>query len=593
MEEEPATPTPRPFGNAEGEDENANNPEARDGTRAGGSSAFGYGRIAQVLLIVPVLLILLAAALPVAERIAAGLDFPYQIDPEEGFVLFQATELRDGRPIYKPIDEEPYGVANYPPIYPWLISLAIREGGYGVTAGRTIVLLFSGLIGLMLIGLCLAYGGKLLPSLLAPLLFFVSYEFYDWSVACRVDLPALGFTSAGLAAFALSRSRWNTALAALLFVLAGFTRQTSVFAPAACVLWMLARDRGRLLAFVVPYAALGLSGLGIAEMRTDGEFLRHTVLYNRNEMNWTILGRILRNEIWFFYQWRLIALAAGAVTLALCAWADRKNDDLPSVALAASPPAPGLPGVYFVFAAMSLVGFAKVGSAPNYGLEFLFALSWWGMATLGRVATQTEHRRAAVRRLAWVGFCLFIAAQFLGATRLLPFPLEARLGAEGARGSMARVFDQRSVRPMIFSSPIPTDADSRAGAEVIRWLRLFRGEVLSERPVFTLFAGKAVVMEPYVMTLLAREGVWDESAIVADFNAGRFDAIVTTVDLTEVESGRQFVRYTDAMARAIVQSYKPAGVVRPEGLRAPYYLWVRDETALRARRTATSKKQEP
>ena len=62
----------------------------------------------------------LAAALGagyIALRAYAALVFPYQIDPEEGFLLNQAMLLSQGVSWYRPIDEAPFIAGTYAPLF--------------------------------------------------------------------------------------------------------------------------------------------------------------------------------------------------------------------------------------------------------------------------------------------------------------------------------------------------------------------------------------------------------------------------------------------------------------------------------------------
>lgn len=57
------------------------------------------------------------------------IQYPYQIDYGEGYLLNQAKIFSEGNWIYKDIDEPPFLISNYPPVYPLLVSFFIQHFG--------------------------------------------------------------------------------------------------------------------------------------------------------------------------------------------------------------------------------------------------------------------------------------------------------------------------------------------------------------------------------------------------------------------------------------------------------------------------------
>lgn len=222
-----------------------------------------------LLLFLPTLVFLCYLLVPIYLRIDAAARYPFELDGEEGFVFYDAVQLRLGKPIYHSIDDEPYVVGNYPPVFPWIVSKMLNPQAMGLTTARLVVALSSILITQLLILIVFLRTRRLVPSFLAPLLFLVTYEFHDWSAYSRVDLPALAFTLLGLAIFLAGERRWTAAASAAVFVLAAFTRVTAILAPAACCLSMLLWDRRRLAWFLIPYLGLGL-GLWPSSIRGPG-----------------------------------------------------------------------------------------------------------------------------------------------------------------------------------------------------------------------------------------------------------------------------------------------------------------------------------
>ena len=67
--------------------------------------------------------------------------YPYTIDYGEGFILDHGNELANFRNPYQSIEEPPWVVVNYPPVYPSLIGLGIRMFGIQLQFGRALSLI--------------------------------------------------------------------------------------------------------------------------------------------------------------------------------------------------------------------------------------------------------------------------------------------------------------------------------------------------------------------------------------------------------------------------------------------------------------------
>ncbi len=525
------------------------------------------------LLFLPTLLCLAAFLIPVAQRLDAALRFPYQMDAEEGFVYYQAVELRDGKSIYHHLDHEPFLVGNYPPLFPWILSRMLTSRRFGLPLGRLVVAFSSFLIAWLLAYIVHGRTRRILPTLLAPLLFLITYEFHNWSAFCRVDLPALAFTLAGLGVFLNAQSHATTACSALLFVLAGYTRQTAILAPLACMGAMVLHDRRRMVWFLVPYLVAGLGTFLILNHRTGGEFYRHTVQYNRNLVDWHQWRLVMKNEIWHFYRAWITALIVGAACLGFAKFASR-HDSGGSVGKGAwLNHARGTVGLYFALAALSLVSYAKAGSAPNYGLEPLAAASIMGMETLGRLLDWSGGARSWRRRWARLGVLFIGVGLLVHVTWLHGFELGK--------------FQLRGLARDMFSSPNPSVLDRQRGNEALFIVETTDGEVMGEYPIFSILAGKAVTYEPFIMSRLAAEGMWDQEKINDQIRHRRYRLIITSQDLRGLERGEAPGRWTPMMAQTILDWYRPAGLIGGSdwrGLPQIYYFWIPMDAATRRKK---------
>lgn len=510
------------------------------------SSSSGWIVFLLTLLPLPVVILLAVFLTPVYQRFQSALEYPFQMDAEEGFVYQEAIDSYLGRPIYHPIDVEPYVVGNYPPLFNWTVAAITSPTRLGLPFGRSVVIFSSVLLAQILMLIVFWRTRRVLPSLLAPLLFMITYEFHNWSAFCRVDLPALMLTATGLFFFFAFGRRLGASVAALVFVLAAFTKQTAVLAPIACAIAMILYDRRRLPWFLIPYVAAAAAFFIYLSVTTHGEFYRHTVIYNRNAMDWVSFGKVMRHEIWYFYRWWIVALVVGIASLML---AGRPREPGPTTASQL----PGVLGIYALLSALSLLSYAKVGSAQNYSLEPLAAAALFGMETLGRLLNLSAGAAPRIR-VARFGAAFMCLALIVHAARL-----------------HATVIGRD-----MFSSPNPSTEDRQIGRSVLDIIQGLPGDALTDNPVFLTMLGRPVVFEPFILSRLAAEGLWDQSKLLKDIRANRFAFVLTMEDLRGVRNGERFLRFTPEMAHSVLAAYEFRGVLaprRPGGLGWKYYLW--------------------
>jgi hypothetical protein len=322
---------------------------------------------------------------------------------------------------------------------------------------------------------------------------------------------------------------------------------------------------------------VGLGVFLILNFLLGGEFWNHLVVYNRNTMDWGAFRSVLKNEIWFFYRWWIIALAAGGILIGMGAippFRMASNDIVDERRRQGHRAAGIFATLYFVISAFSLAAFAKSGSAANYALEPLAAAAILVVTLIGglqdgsAVSKPMGYRWISAAGLLVVSLCLTIHV-----ARILPIMWTEVLPPGEAGEKVGRFLDERRVDWALFSSANPTPEEVARGDRVVAEIRETPGEVLSELPVFAMAAGCEVVFQPFIMTTLAREGRWQEAPFLEGLRRGRFGLIVTTQDLREVRRGGVLARYTDSMAEAILGRYALVEVSPPGPLGLPYFLW--------------------
>jgi hypothetical protein len=106
----------------------------------------------------------------------------------------------------------------------------------------------------------------------------------------------------------------------------------------------------------------------------------------------------------------------------------------------------------------------------------------------------------------------------------------------------------------LFSERPPGKVERLAGTEVLEAVERIPGEIISEEPIYALLTGRRVLFQPFIMSELARQGLWDQASFVADLQHTRFRALVTTQNLFNED--QYFIAWTLEMRKAIRESYR-------------------------------------
>ncbi|MCB2155733.1 DUF2029 domain-containing protein [bacterium] len=496
------------------------------------------GHLWLAIALIPPVILLLFIGLHPFKRSVEAIAYPYQIDPEEGFLFEQAIQLAKGRTIYPDISGYPYTVGNYPPVYPAMWAGLVPFAPRSIAPGRLLATLATLVIVALLLYGILRETGLVVPSLLGAGLFLATWDLNDWIAYARVDLPAIAFGLAGLIAITSSR-RWAGLWAGVaLFTLAFFTKQTQIVAPAAVLVGMLwRRETTRAGIFCIAMlAAVGITTLAL-QLMTGGEFLRHTVLYNMNVFDPEQLQRWI-HHIWFWGKFKIVATALLLMVVPAVwrhqRWIERDEESGEEEAQDDTPPEGITFTAYLIFATLSVISIGKEGAAANYLLEFNAAIALFVGVNLGLLVRRVGDREHPHQTLTLMSG-LTIALFWFHALDLFAYPV-----ADGVQK-----------RDLLAGGPTQQD---RAVAEVVYSQVLdATGPVLCEEPVFNILAGQKVLFQPFIMSQLAKEKKWDESGFVKDLIEGKFDLIVTSQDL--MDDDQFFWRFTPNMRAAIKASY--------------------------------------
>ena len=448
---------------------------------------------------------LAAAGVSWAARLGSPAEFLYG----EAVVLDETRRLGLGGALYAPPTDLPLTVTAYTPLYYLLVGwLQAASGSTGFLPGRLLS------VGAVLVSAAvLAWtvhrlAGRWWSGLLAAGLFLTqNLTVLLWGPAHRVDPLALGLSLMGLALATAGRGT----LAAVPLALAVLTKQTYLAAP-LCVALMLWPCRRCLVRFGLVFGGLVAGVFGVGQWLTGGWLLWHTVLANANPLDFTYFASLFGAFLQFN---ALPLLAAGALFWLPARGAER------------------LWRLYFVVAgAEALATIGKLGASSNYWLELTAATAVLTGVLASRLGTSSAAR-APLNATGLAGVTL--ASLLMGVPAYQATVAQAlELHLEGAVGGIG---GQLELAPLVAAEP---------------------GPVLTDDPGLVILAGKRVEFESVIFTILASQGVWDETPILEAIAARRFGLVVVQEPLDAPPRPLIAARWTARVRAALRASYAPA-----------------------------------
>ncbi len=466
---------------------------------------------------------------------------PSQRDYGEGHVAWLTHEILDTTQAYKPVDTMPYVVYPYPPIYMLAARLLNSTFAGQLTAGRSLSLLSTLGIGVVLAFTVAFSSSPRAPWLLraasgafAGVLPLMMNSVSGWCSLMRVDMLALFLMYAGLAVYITlgKRERWQYA-AAILFVLALFTKQTMLSAPLACLSVGFFVDWKSTMRVGVFAAALILASAWLLNSVIYDGFLTNILGYNVNPFSWKNACLSVYDHVRECWPWLAISAAAifGICNIARVrqlGWRrflETRTASLYSRAVLVA-------GLNSGFALASTVAVGKMGASYNYFLS-------WDMSTCLLCGLFMFRMLALWNRGGNTGRITAAACTALLLGLLLP--------------SMTLVL---GLRRSGLSGPVAGDP------EIVQAMRQTSGPVFSENIALLIQAGKPVEVEPSTVTSLALTGAWDERPYVQLFDMQYF-ALLVAYDIHFTD------RYSPAVTSAIERSYVREAQIGPYSVYRP------------------------
>lgn len=485
-------------------------------------------RIALVLAAVPLVQGLLAYLLHAAQAIS----FRYEIDYGEGIVWQQLRSIM-ATGGYGSIDGWPAIVFHYPPGFHALSAALAGAGGLDqLAAGRMLSVTAMAIVALCSAAMVRMTAradadalAKWICAVLTGLIVFSLYPVMVWSMLMRVDTVALGFSFMGVYFGIRSLTAPKAVhLAALCFVIAVYTKQTSIAAPSAVFGILLFLRPRTALAGIATAVVAGLAALAALTWLTGGGFIRHILFYNINRFDASRLMWVA--DVAIQHALYLVVAAMGvSYRLALILTRDPGQPGSVKQRLVAAPADAGYMMIvaYALATTLILVTVAKSGSNINYFLEWVCVIALLtGLALCEAAAAATGVSRNSVSVVLTFPLAILVAVQAF----LLP-------NTPGWAGLMntARVEELEQLGEMVRTSQKPVSSDDM---------------------VMLLRNGHDVQWESAIFAELSQTGIWDERRIIDKIKAGTFGFFITT----GVRGQAIFdARYNPAVADAIDAHY--------------------------------------
>jgi hypothetical protein len=473
------------------------------------------------------------ALLPIslfAQYAYACIQFPYSIDYAEGILLEQARLIFTAR-AYGSIETWPAIVFHYTPFFhaatnliSGVTGLDLLATGRALSAGFTILLCV--LVGRLAImgdrGISLP-ADSLSAGLLAACSAISIPALFNWSPQMHTDLAALGLSVLGfyLAMAALERPRLAV-LAGIVFVLAVYTKQTSIAAPAAGFLTLLFYRPRTALAGIATSVVLGAIALVVLALATQGRFLQHIFFYNMNRYS---LEWLVRNSSALLLCAPIVV--AGLLYVLPHAWRTaflKSNGDggLLSRLKSLDPILAGL-SIYLLTSGLMILMCGKSGAGPHYTMEFAVVCAvMFGRCFLREITTARASKGLAVRVMV-----LVLVLAFAGQVAILVgFKKDANL---------------------LLSREYVAEHDA-----LFNFIKATEKPVISDEMVMVVKSGKDIQWEPAIFAELASKGMWSEAPLIDRLNRKYFGAIVTAGD-----HGNFYfdARYTPTVYKAMAENY--------------------------------------
>jgi hypothetical protein len=335
-------------------------------------------------------------------------------------------------------------------------------------------------------------------AIMSALFFIASSYIYKNSPFMRVDMLGLLFSLLGLYFFICSDERRNIFYSIPFFVLALYTKQTFIAAPLSVAIVLISKPK-RLMVFILLIVILYTSIFLLLNFLTRGEFYRHNFLYNLNIFS---LKQAIRHYIWVLQSHAIIVFFS--VVYLILVFKDGK---------------PNVYSNYFLISSISALSVGKIGANMNYFFEMIASSCIITGLCLQRLREEIESERIYIyltETAIIVQLILWLHMPFL-------------------------------------TEPTPTNKDWQSFRGLSKIVAQTEGEIISEDAGLLVLNDKRVVFQPFELTQLANQKIWDQAGFVRDIEDKHFALFILSFDVNCFVDEE---RLTPSMSEAIRNNYQ-------------------------------------
>lgn len=463
----------------------------------GSSSSRGFHVNIVTLYIVMLSALSLLLYLKIAVLSVTHVDI--SLDFGEGPIIYESWLLSRGDSFYFPYvnSHDLVLVVPYPPLFQLVTAILIRFGIAPLSAARLVSITSTLALAFVVYKILTKLNvDKKLSLLMSALLLSIPIVFV-WSPLARVDILGVFFSILGL--YFIVEENWYLAFGAM--GLALLTKQSFISLPLVAGLYLLKRNRYLQFAIMIGITAI------------PHLFLALTVPYYVDNVIYANLYQHLNFDIFFngleilaIGYWAIIALAVYSYKYIsqVSQHLDSKYEIL---------------GQYLaVSLGMSILTYSKPGSTVNYFIEPIVIA--WILISLLLEKSKSEHALNSLCSMLLLG--LVMSSVFIDGSILQRY--ESRLNYDYS--------------------------------EMYHDLRSFQPPVFFEDPYVAFKSGNGNVTDIFLLTQLAKVGVWNQTKIINMIRHQNFSAIVTMMPLDTYPVHSPNSRYSEEMVKTILEYYE-------------------------------------
>ena len=446
------------------------------------------------------------------------IPFPFDYDQGEGFELHDTVLFSQGQLPYRDVEAFPFYASNYPPLYHMLAAPFVWIFGPAYWYGRLLSFLAS-LISAIAIAFAVYRDGKrhVWIALLSGLAFLASNFVYHIGPLFRQHTLMVTFETLAIVILARAfpaRRRRGTAIALLLLICAGYTKQLAAITALAAFAWMFLRHPARAVSWLVGFAAIGAAIFLAFQVASDGHWWTHTIVANVNRFDpWQSFGLF---ALWFKLHGFLLIPAAALLIYET--YIERLS----------------LYSLWFLSTAL-LGGIASGtwGAGDSYFTTSIVAICILSGIAFSRALDETQSFRNGKRQLQLL-VPLLIPLLYLGYARAT-----LKMPTDGHFAPLAEALDiEPNVREEFFDSAtfdVPgyanigyfiNEVDIAAGHRIITAIEETELPILSEEAGFSIAAGREVITNPTQLRNLHLAGAFEGEQLIDMIDDRAFGLVI-------------------------------------------------------------------